>query len=74
MNEDSKVYDVSLSYLEIYNETIKDLLVPYGTSKSLLLREDADKRINVPGLTCLCPKNVCPPARFRELVELTVYR
>ncbi len=29
---DEKVTDLSLSYLEIYNETIRDLLVPGGSA------------------------------------------
>lgn len=34
-------YHLSVSYMEIYNETIRDLLVE--NSKPLALREDGDK-------------------------------
>lgn len=54
---DKKV-DIKLSFLEIYNETIRDLLVPIEESKALLLREDAQHRISVPGLTTASPVTV----------------
>jgi Kinesin motor domain len=54
-----KTVTVSLSFLEIYNETIRDLLVPVEDSKPLLLREDAQQKISVPGLTTASPANVC---------------
>ena len=47
---DSKTFDVSLSYLEVYNETIRDLLVPHGSQESLDLRED-ESHIQVAGLS-----------------------
>lgn len=50
--------EISLSYLEIYNETIRDLLVPGGSTKGLALREDADQKISVPGLSTHHPKTV----------------
>jgi hypothetical protein len=53
-----KKVEISLSFLEIYNETIRDLLVPVEESKSLLLREDAQHRISVPGLTTATPATV----------------
>jgi len=53
---DKKV-DISLSFLEIYNETIKDLLLD-SDSKPLQLREDANHRISVPGLTTAAPVTV----------------
>ncbi|EXJ87147.1 kinesin family member 18/19 [Capronia epimyces CBS 606.96] len=53
-----KVTEVSLSYLEIYNETIRDLLVP-GTAKGgLMLREDANQTVSVAGLSSHRPQNV----------------
>jgi kinesin family member 18/19 len=54
---DKKV-DISLSFLEIYNETIRDLLVPLEESKPLQLREDANQRISVPGLSTETPLGV----------------
>ncbi|KTW31950.1 uncharacterized protein T551_00633 [Pneumocystis jirovecii RU7] len=55
---DEKIIEISLSYLEIYNETIRDLLVPSINAKSLSLREDSDQKIAVPGLTIYRPQNV----------------
>ncbi|NXK06984.1 KIF19 protein, partial [Herpetotheres cachinnans] len=42
-------YEVSVSYLEIYNETIRDLLNP--SLGCLQLREDADGTVRVAGIT-----------------------
>lgn len=49
--------ELSLSYLEIYNESIRDLLDP-NTRKPLLLREDAFKHISVSNLSVHEPQNV----------------
>ncbi|KAL5594819.1 hypothetical protein BROUX41_001724 [Berkeleyomyces rouxiae] len=53
-----KVTEISLSYLEIYNETIRDLLVPGGSKQGLMLREDTNQAVTVAGLTSYHPKNV----------------
>ncbi|EXK32733.1 kinesin family member 18/19 [Fusarium oxysporum f. sp. melonis 26406] len=53
-----KVTDLSLSYLEIYNETIRDLLVPGGSRGGLMLREDSNQAVTVSGLTSHHPKDV----------------
>lgn len=54
-----KVTELSLSYLEIYNETIRDLLVPGGGGKAgLTLREDSNQAVSVSGLTSHHPKDV----------------
>lgn len=53
-----KVTEVSLSYLEIYNETIRDLLVPGGSKQGLMLREDANHAVSVAGLSSHHPQNV----------------
>jgi kinesin family protein 18/19 len=42
-------YKVKVSFLEIYNETIRDLIVP--SNEILDLREDANKGIKVAGLS-----------------------
>ncbi|AEO68189.1 uncharacterized protein THITE_2117616 [Thermothielavioides terrestris NRRL 8126] len=55
---DEKVTEVSLSYLEIYNETIRDLLVPGGGKQGLTLREDSNQAVTVAGLTSHHPKDV----------------
>lgn len=56
--EGEKIFDVSITYLEIYNETIRDLLVPGGSTKVLNLREDANKQISVAGLSSHSPESV----------------
>jgi len=55
-----KSTEVSLSYLEIYNETIRDLLVPSGTGAKggLMLREDTNQSVSVAGLSSHHPHNV----------------
>ncbi|CCG82907.1 Kinesin family protein [Taphrina deformans PYCC 5710] len=56
--EDEKIVEVSITYLEIYNETIRDLLIPGGSTKVLNLREDANKQISVAGLSSHVPQSV----------------
>ncbi|KAI5298571.1 kinesin-like protein Klp5, partial [Ascosphaera atra] len=51
-----KVTELSLSYLEIYNETIRDLLVP--NTGNLKLREDANQAVSVAGLSTHHPQSV----------------
>lgn len=55
-----KSTEVTLSYLEIYNETIRDLLVPSGSSGKggLMLREDSHQTVSVSGLSSHHPQNV----------------
>jgi kinesin family protein 18/19 len=55
--KEEKMTEVSLSYLEIYNETIRDLLVE-GERKGLMLREDANQAVSVAGLSSHHPQNV----------------
>ncbi|KJR88928.1 kinesin family member 18/19 [Sporothrix schenckii 1099-18] len=55
---DDKVTELSLSYLEIYNETIRDLLVPGGSKQGLMLREDTNQAVTVAGLTSHHPRDV----------------
>jgi kinesin family protein 18/19 len=55
---DEKHTEVSLSYLEIYNETIRDLLVPGGSKQGLMLREDANQSVSVAGLSSHHPRDV----------------
>lgn len=47
--EDGWDYVIGMSYLEIYNEKVLDLLSP--NSQDLPIREDKDKNILIPGLT-----------------------
>jgi len=56
--QEEKFIEVSLSYLEIYNETIRDLLLPGGTKQGLMLREDANQTVSVAGLSSHNPKSV----------------
>ncbi|KAK4132737.1 kinesin-domain-containing protein [Trichocladium antarcticum] len=55
---DDKTTEVTLSYLEIYNETIRDLLVPGGSKQGLMLREDSNQAVTVAGLSSHHPRNV----------------
>ncbi|SCU83062.1 LAFA_0D01530g1_1 [Lachancea sp. 'fantastica'] len=48
---DTKRFELTLSYLEIYNESIRDLLEPETSSKKLVLREDTDRHITVANLS-----------------------
>lgn len=56
--KEHKSVELTLSYLEIYNETIRDLLVEGGSTKTLALREDSNSAISVAGLSTHMPKNV----------------
>lgn len=53
-----KVTEITLSYLEIYNETIRDLLVPGTPKGGLMLRDDANQTVSVAGLSTHHPQNV----------------
>ena len=53
-----KSTELTLSYLEIYNETIRDLLVPGGSKAGLILREDSNQAVTVAGLSSHRPKDV----------------
>ncbi|KAK3676757.1 tubulin-dependent ATPase kip3 [Recurvomyces mirabilis] len=54
-----KESEITLSYLEIYNETIRDLLSPgAGGKQGLMLREDANQVVSVAGLSSHKPQNV----------------
>ncbi|WPH01696.1 kinesin-like protein 6 [Acrodontium crateriforme] len=56
---ETKDTDITLSYLEIYNETIRDLLnVGAGGRQGLMLREDAQQAVSVAGLSSHKPHNV----------------
>lgn len=55
---EEKVTELSLSYLEIYNETIRDLLVPGERKGGLMLREDSNQSVSVAGLSSHRPQNV----------------
>lgn len=67
-----KVTEISLSYLEIYNETIRDLLVPGGSKQGLMLREDAHQAVSVAGLSSHHPKDVSKP--YRKKMPCADYR
>jgi kinesin family protein 18/19 len=51
----SRIYTIKMSYLEVYNETIRDLLVPKGCTTPLELRDDGVKGVVVSNLTEISP-------------------
>lgn len=55
---DTKVFEVSILFLEIYNETIRDLLNPETHHKKLVLQEDSKNRISVSNLLSRQPGSV----------------
>lgn len=63
--KDTKHVELSLSYLEIYNETIRDLL-DRDHKKTLVLREDAVKHVSVSNLSIHSPQNV------QEVMEMII--
>ncbi|KAF9585797.1 kinesin-like protein Klp5 [Lunasporangiospora selenospora] len=60
--KDEKTIEISLSYLEVYNETIRDLLVPPPPEgirpPSLHIREDSSKKVSITGLSEHHPKGM----------------
>ncbi|XP_041073842.1 kinesin-like protein KIF18A [Polyodon spathula] len=52
--KDDKTFDIAVSYLEVYNEQIRDLLVNSGP---LAVREGGDQGVVVQGLTLSRPKS-----------------
>ncbi|CAH3186205.1 unnamed protein product, partial [Porites evermanni] len=52
--KDEKISDVAVSYLEVYNETIRDLLMP---GQPLAVREDPQRGVCVSGLTLHKPSS-----------------
>ncbi|KAJ2520677.1 tubulin-dependent ATPase kip3 [Coemansia sp. RSA 1939] len=55
---DERAVDVTMTYLEVYNETIRDLLAPTDTKGGLALREDARLGVTVAGLSQHAPQGV----------------
>ncbi|SCU86560.1 LAMI_0D02652g1_1 [Lachancea mirantina] len=64
--QDSKRFELSASYLEIYNESIRDLLNPEMPPKKLVLREDVNRRITVANLSHH------PLTNVQEVMDLVV--
>jgi kinesin family protein 18/19 len=67
--QEEKVTEITLSYLEIYNETIRDLLVEGGSKQALMLREDANQAVSVAGLTSHRPQNVSGRTLHKERAD-----
>lgn len=68
--KDENIVEVSLSFLEIYNEEIRDLLVEPGCAVQrggLAMREDKSNRVVVSNLTELRPNNA---EEVKEMVLL----
>ena len=51
-------YMLKVSYVEVYNENIKDLLIEKADSEYLDLREDSVKGVMVAGVTEIMTTNV----------------
>lgn len=56
--KDTKHFELTLSYLEIYNESIRDLLRPETSSKKLVILEDSNESIRVSNLSHHNPRKV----------------
>lgn len=56
--QSEKDFEILLSFLEIYNENIRDLLDPDTPSHKLVIREDSSQRILVSNLSYHSPRNV----------------
>lgn len=63
---DTKNIELTLSYLEIYNESIRDLLNPSTSSKRLVIREDSENKITVANLSHHRPTTV------QEVMDLVI--
>jgi len=64
-SENEKQYKLSISYLEVYNEQIRDLLVE--NSKALALREDPEKGCHVSGLSEYSPTSADEVMKLLEI-------
>lgn len=64
--KDTKSFQISLSFLEIYNERIRDLLNPETASQKLVIREDSDHKITVSNLSYHFPTTV------QEVMDLVI--
>lgn len=64
--KDTKSFQISLSFLEIYNERIRDLLKPETPSQKLIIREDTDNKITVANLSQHFPTTV------QEVMDLVI--
>lgn len=53
-----RIFDVSVLFLEIYNESIRDLLCPNTSSKMLNLREDSKSKMTVSNLLSHKPSDL----------------
>ena len=50
-NESEKKFDIKVSYVEIYNEVIRDLLVANSKESYLDLRDDPERGVCIAGVT-----------------------
>lgn len=50
-NDLEKDYDIKVSYVEIYNEVIRDLLVANSKDTYLDLRDDPERGVCIAGVT-----------------------
>ena len=50
-NETERQFEIKMSYVEIYNEVIRDLLLPNAKDTYLDLRDDPEKGVVISGVT-----------------------
>ncbi|KAG0659321.1 kinesin-like protein Klp5, partial [Maudiozyma exigua] len=63
---DEQEFKISISFLEIYNERIRDLLKPETNYKKLVIREDDNHHTTVANLSHHYPENV------QEVIDLVI--
>jgi len=66
LGDNENNYDIRVSYVEIYNEVIRDLLVPNSKDTYLELRDDPQKGV------CLAGVNEYSVEQPREVMDLLV--
>ena len=59
-------YEVGVSYMEVYNEQIRDLLSPSPTASPLQLREERDGSMTIAGLSSHTPSSAAEVFRMLE--------
>jgi Kinesin motor domain len=73
--EENTTYSVHVSYFEVYNEHVRDLLVPRtGTPYYLKIRESQTEGVYVQGLTDASVKNFSDVERLMKIGDLVSHQ